>query len=134
MNSFSGTFQGIFFENTKKQTRATKFLEEMESVIMWDKFLKRIDKHYYNSKSNYGRKRFPSRLMLKIYFIQQWYNLSDPATEDAIYDRFSFQKFLGVDISKKGSVPDETTILNFRHFLEKHHLQEKLFEMVVKMM
>ena len=67
--------------------------------------------------------------MLKIHCLQQWYNLSDPAAEDAIYDRGSFQKFLALDlISDK--VPDETTILNFRHLLEKHNLPEAIFDAV----
>jgi IS5 family transposase len=66
----------------------------MERVILWYKFLKRVDKHYYKQDTNLGRKKFSSKLMLKIYFLQQWYNLSDPGMEDAIYDRLSFQKFL----------------------------------------
>lgn len=67
--------------------------------------------------------------MMKIYFLQKWYNLSDPGMEDAIYDRNSFQKFLGIDLLGD-SVPDESTILLFRHFLEEHKLQDKLFEVV----
>jgi len=63
---------------------------------------------------------------LKIYFLQQWYNLSDPGVEDAIYDRASFLKFLDLDLLAQ-TVPDETTILNFRHFMEKHSVQEKIF-------
>jgi len=134
MNLFSKTFHWISFEWAKKVTRSTQFLEEMEWVILWDKFLKRVDKHYYTNQNNLWRKRFPSKMMLQIYFLQQWYNLSDPAMEDAIYDRLSFQKFLGIDIWRKGSVPDETTILNFRHLLEEHNLQERFFEIVKKMM
>ena len=67
--------------------------------------------------------------MLKIYFLQQWYNLSDPEMEDAIYDRISFQKFLALDMMQEAA-PDETTILHFRHLLEKHALQEKMFSRV----
>jgi len=134
MNFFQTTFQWVFFENTKKTTRATKFLDEMDWVMLWDKFLKRIDKHYYNKENNLWRPKFNSKLMLKIYFLQQWYNLWDPTVEDAIYDRFSFQKFLWVDISKKWSVPDETTIMNFRHFLEEHNLQERFFRIVKETM
>lgn len=134
MNLFQTTFQWLFFENAKKTTRSTKFLEEMEKVILWEKFLKRIDKHYYDNETTLWRPKFWSKLMLKIYFLQQWYNLWDPTVEDAIYDRFSFQKFLWVDISKKWSVPDETTIMNFRHFLEEHNLQERFFRIVKEMM
>lgn len=67
--------------------------------------------------------------MLKIYFLQQWYELSDPGAEEAIYDRNSFQKFLNIDLLSN-TVPDETTILNFRHFLEEQKLPEKFFEIV----
>ncbi len=134
MNFFSNTFHGISFENAKKQTRSTKFLEEMNKVILWDKFLKRVNKHYYKNDNNLWRPKFSSTLMLKIYFLQQWYNLWDPTVEDAIYDRLSFQKFLWIDIGKKGSVPDETTIMNFRHFLEEYHLQERFFDIVKQMM
>lgn len=134
MNIFSRTFHWISFENAKKQTRSRKFLEEMDKVIIWDKFLKRVDKHYYNKDNNLWRPKFSSKLMLRIYFLQQWYNLWDETVEDAIYDRLSFQKFLWIDIWKKWSVPDETTILNFRHFLEEYNLQERFFEIVKKMM
>lgn len=134
MNFFSTTFHWISFENAKKQTRGTKFLKEMDKVILWDKFLKRIDKHYYNNDNNLWRPKFDSKLMLKIYFLQQWYNLWDETVEDAIYDRLSFQKFLWIDIWKKWSVPDETTILNFRHFLNKYNLQERFFRIVKEMM
>jgi IS5 family transposase len=65
--------------------------------------------------------------MLKIYFLQHWYNLSDPEMEDAIYDRNSFQKFLDIDMMKE-TAPDETTILHFRHLLEKNNLQERMFK------
>lgn len=134
MNLFSYTFHWISFENAKKQTRSTKFLEEMEEVILWDKFLKRINKHYYEKESNLWRPKYSSKLMLKIYFLQQWYNLWAPTVEYAIYDRLSFQKFLWIDIGKKWSVPDETTILNFRHLLEKYKLQERFFRIVKEMM
>ena len=83
-----------------------------------------------NGVNKGGRPSFPIELMLKIHCLQQWYNLSDPAAEDAIYDRCSFQKFLALDlISDK--VPDETTILNFRHLLEKHNLSEAIFDAVI---
>lgn len=68
-------------------------------------------------------------MMLKIYFLQQWYALSDPSAEEALYDRNSFQKFLGIDLLSQ-HIPDETTILNFRHLLEEHKLQERFFEAV----
>lgn len=110
-----------------KKLRCEKFLDEMGSVIPWGKFAGKILPHY--ESKNTGRKKKEVLLMLRIYFLQQWYNLSDPAAEEAIYDRNSFQKFLGIDLLSE-SVPDETTILNFRHLLEAHRLQEKFFEVV----
>lgn len=111
----------------QKQLRKEKFLEEMERVIPWEDFCKAIEP-YYEEKST-GRKKMEMIMMLKIYFLQQWYSLSDPAAEEEVYDRGSFQKFLGIDLLSQ-KVPDETTILNFRHLLEKHKLQKR-FLMIV---
>lgn len=110
-----------------KKLRCEKFLTQMETVIPWKDFLDAIAPLYV--EKHLGRKRKELLLMLKIYFLQKWYDLSDPGMEEAIYDRNSFQKFLDLDLLGD-SVPDESTILHFRHFLEKHKLQEKLFEVV----
>lgn len=131
--TFSKSFQWVAFNWSKKQIRSTKFLEDMDRIIPRYKFLKRVDKHY-NKTSNLWRNKFDSKIMLKIYFIQLWYNLWDLSTEEAIYDRLSFQKYLWINVFEKWAVPDETTILNFRHFLEEYNLQEKFFEMIKKMM
>lgn len=80
-------------------------------------------------KSWMWRPKYDELIMLKIYFLQQWFNLSDPAMEEAIYDRISFQRFLDIDIVSD-NIPDETTILNFRHFLEEYKIQEKLFKRI----
>jgi transposase, IS5 family len=72
------------------------------------------------------------KMMLKIYFLQQWYNLSDPLMEEEIYNQNCFQKFLNIDLLS-ARIPDETTILNFRHLLENNKLQEKIFEEVNKL-
>jgi IS5 family transposase len=108
----------------KKQLRCEKFLQEMNRIIPWDVFMKEIEP-YYQAKE-VGRKRKALLMMLRIYCLQQWYSLSDPAVEEAVYDRMSFQKFLGIDLLSE-EIPDETTILNFRHLLEEHGLQEKFF-------
>lgn len=113
----------------QKPLRKEKFMEEMEKVIPWEDFCKEIAPYY--AEKTTGRKKMEMTMMLKIYFLQQWYNLSDPAAEEEIYDRNSFQKFLGIDLLSQ-KVPDETTILNFRHLLEKHKLQECFFEVVNK--
>jgi IS5 family transposase len=110
-----------------KKLRCERFLDEMNTVIPWNRFLQEINLHY--NEKQVGRKKKDAQLMLKIYFIQQWYALSDPGAEEAIYDRNSFQKFLHIDLLAD-VVPDETTILNFRHFLEDYQLQKKFFTIV----
>lgn len=111
----------------KKKLRCEKFLDEMKAVIPWSKLCDVIEPHY--SKGELGRKPMDLAMMVKIHCLQQWYNLSDPGCEEAIYDRNSFQKFLGIDLLAD-EVPDETTILNFRHLLEKHKLPKKIFEII----
>jgi len=111
----------------KKKLRCEKFLNEMDSIIPWNKFMAQIEPHYEQKER--GRNRMDMKMMLKIYFLQQWFNLSDPEAEDQIYDRGSFQKFLGIDLLAD-RVPDETTILNFRHLLEEHELQKEFFVIV----
>lgn len=108
----------------KKKIRSTKFLDEMDRVLPWQRLCKLIEPHYQSN--TLGRTKKPLLLMLKMYCLQQWYNLSDPGVEDAVYDRLSFQRFLGIG-EPGDSVPDETTILNFRHLLEEHKLPKKLF-------
>lgn len=111
----------------QKKLRKEKFLEEMEKIIPWADFCETIGPYYIEKAT--GRKKMEITMMLKIYFLQQWYNLSDPAAEEEIYDRNTFQKFLGIDLLSQ-KVPDETTILHFRHLLEKYQLQERFFEVV----
>lgn len=111
-----------------KVLRASKFLNAMNRVIPWEVLTEAIEPHYQGQAAT-GRKAMPLERMLRIYFLQQWYGLSDPEAEDAIYDRRSFQDFLGIDPASD-KVPDETTILNFRHLLEEHRLQERFFEII----
>lgn len=112
----------------KRKTVSTDtFLKEMDRVIPWEKVLNAIRLYYYDGKK--GRKPMKLELMLRIYFLQQWFNLGDPSVEDAIYDRISFQKFLKIDVMLD-LIPDETTILNFRHLLEEKALTEKILKVV----
>ena len=111
----------------QKKLRCERFLEEMEKIIPWGKFCDEVQPFYTEKET--GRKRMELMIMLKIYFLQQWYALSDPAAEEAIYDRNSFQKFLEIDLLSH-RVPDETTILNFRHLLEEQKLQSRFFAAV----
>lgn len=110
-----------------RKLRAEKFLDQMTEVIPWNRLLNKIQPFYPKGTSEYGGRKVTDLLLIfKIHLLQQWFSLSDPAMEDAIYDRISFQKFLNIDIGID-NVPDETTILNFRHLLEKHKLPAILF-------
>ncbi len=119
------SFASLAYENKKKKTRREKFLEEMEQAIPWEELLQVIKKYY--PRAGNGRQPMPLERMLRIYFMQQWYGLSDPAMEDALYDIESLRRFADIDI-ETDVIPDETTILNFRHLLERHELTKKIFE------
>lgn len=110
-----------------KQLRKERFLHEMDSIIPWNDIFNAIEPFYIDQ--HMGRKRKELKMMLRIYFLQQWFDLSDPEAEQEIYDRCSFQKFLEIDLLSD-AVPDETTILNFRHLLEEHNLQERFLGIV----
>jgi transposase, IS5 family len=119
------TFASLAYDSKKKKTRREKFLQEMDQVIPWKDLIQIIEKHY--PKAGNGRQPMPLEMMLRIYFMQQWYGLSDPAMEDGLYDSEAMRRFAGVDIAVD-VIPDETTILHFRHLLEKHDLTRKIFE------
>jgi IS5 family transposase len=121
------TFASLAYENKKRKTRREVFLEEMEKVIPWTAIIQIIEPVY--PKPGNGRQPMPLARMLRIYFMQQWYGLSDPAMEDALYDIESMRRFAYIDLAVD-TVPDETTILNFRHLLEKHQLTKLIFEKV----
>jgi IS5 family transposase len=123
------SFASLAYENKKKQTRREKFLQEMDMVIPWEELLQIIGKHY--PKAGNGRQPIPLARMLRIYFMQQWYGLSDPAMEDALYDIESMRRFADINL-ETDVIPDETTILHFRHLLEKHELTKKIFEKTQK--
>lgn len=130
-NSFQNSFMSLWF-NWKKKIRAKVFLNEMDQVIPYKRFLDKIETKYY-SWAKTGRPKTNLKLMLKIYFLQQFYELWDLAMEEAIYDRLSFQDFLWID-TLSNNIPDETTILNFRHFLEENELQDILFDEVLNLL
>lgn len=111
----------------KKTLRCERFLSEMNEVIPWNDLCEIIRPYY--SDGQRGRPPMDLELMLRIYFLQQWFNLSDPQAEESIYDRNSFQRFLGLDLLSD-KVPDETTILNFRHLLERHDLCQEIFKCI----
>ena len=99
----------------------------MDQVVPWCRLLKLIEPHY--SKGLKGRKPMPLEVMLRIYFLQQWYGLSDPAAEESLYDIESMRRFSRLELGED-AIPDESTILHFRHLLEAHKLTNALFESV----
>jgi len=118
------TFASLAWNGKGKVTRRERFLAEMDAVIPWSRLVRLIEPHY--PKAGQGRQPLGLEKMLRIYFLQQWFNLSDPQAEDAIYDSESMRRFAGVELGDD-VVPDETTILRFRHLLEKHRLSKGIF-------
>jgi IS5 family transposase len=118
------TFASLAWEGKKKVTRRERFLAEMDAVIPWSRLQALIEPHY--PKGETGRPPMPLTAMLRIYFMQQWFNLSDPQAEDGLYDSESMRRFAGLELADD-DLPDETTILNFRHLLEQHRLTEAMF-------
>lgn len=121
------TFAGVAWAAKKKVTRRERFLAEMNAVIPWIELGAIIAPHYPRPRR--GRPPMPIDTMLRIYFLQHWFDLSDPAAEDALYDSESMRRFVGLELSED-AIPDETTILRFRHLLEQHQLTERLFDAV----
>jgi len=125
-----GTFAGIGFEQFARTTRRERFLAEMERAVPWQALLEVIEPHYPRDPSSRGG-RPPRGLetMLRIHLLQHWFTLSDPGVEDALYESPVLRKFVGIDLGRE-PVPDETTIMRFRHLLEQHALGRALFEAV----
>jgi transposase, IS5 family len=121
------TFATVGFERYGKTTRRAAFLAEMERVVPWSELCRLIEPVY--PKPGNGRPPVGLARMLRIYFLQQWFNLSDPAVEEALYDSLAMRRFVGIDLGREPS-PDETTVCRFRHLLEAHDLGRRLFEAV----
>jgi IS5 family transposase len=122
------TFAALAWTEKGKVTRRERFLAEMDAVIPWARLLALIAPHY--PKAGAGRQPLGLEKMLRIYFLQQWFNLSDPQAEDTIYDSESMRRFAGVELGDD-VVPDESTILRFRHLLEQHGLTRRIFDEIV---
>lgn len=125
------TFASMAWSHKGKVTRRERFLAEMDAVIPWRDLLAVIEPYY--PKAGRGRPPMPLATMLRIYFVQQFFNLSDPQAEDALYDSEAIRRFVGVELGDE-AVPDETTILHFRHLLERHHLTEQVFGTVLQLL
>jgi IS5 family transposase len=116
------------FEKFRKPTRREKFLREMDEVIPWAGLCGVIEP-FYPKGEGAGRPPIGVERMLRIHFLQHWFNLSDPAVEEALYDSRAMRKFVGIDLGRE-PVPDETTVCKFRHVLETHHLGGELFRSI----
>ena len=116
------------FEKYRKPTRREQFLDEMDQVIPWRDLCKVI-KPFYPKPKGAGRRPVGLERMLRIHFLQHWFNLSDPAVEEALYDSRAMRRFVGIDLGNEPA-PDETTICKFRHLLEAHNLGDQLFFLI----
>jgi IS5 family transposase len=121
------TFAGLAWSAKKKVTRRERFLAEMDAVVPWAALVALIAPHY--PKAGRGRQPLGVEKMLRVYFLQQWFNLSDPQAEEALYDSEAMRRFVGIELSED-VIPDETTVLRFRHLLEQHRLTEAMFAAV----
>lgn len=118
---------GLGLDLSTKRTRKREFLDEMRRVVPWSRLIALIEPHYPKGKT--GRPPFPIATMLQIHFMQQWFGLSDPAMEEALYDVPLYREFAGLDEGMT-RLPDESTILRFRHLLETHGLAAQMLALV----
>lgn len=119
--------QGGGFERFRRRTKREDFLDAMNAIVPCAALCAVIEPHY--PKAGNGRPPVGLERMLRIYFLQQWFNLSDPAVEDALYDSLAMRGFVGIDLGRE-PVPDETTVCKFRHLLEKHKLGRPMLAQV----
>ncbi len=120
------SFSDLEYEGKKRKTRRELFLERMDGLIPWRRLEERIEPFY--PKEGRGRRPYPLPVMLRVHCVQLFYNLSDPDMEDLLYEAESVRRFVGVRLSD--ALPDESTILHFRHLLERHNLGKALFEAI----
>ena len=118
------TLTDVEYGNRKRTTKREKYLNKMEEIIPWKAWVEMIRPYY--PKGEHGQPVRGIETMLRMYLMQTWFNLSDEGTEDAIYDSYAMRSFLGINFMTE-QVPDATTLLKFRHLLEKHNIGEKIF-------
>jgi IS5 family transposase len=121
------SFGDYEYANKKKQTKKEIFLNAMEDMIPWDEWLAFIEPRY--PKAGNGRPPIEMEIMLRMYLVQNWFNLSDEATEDAIYDIQSIRKFVGINLAEDDA-PDAATLPRFRHLLEANGISKKFFDAI----
>ena len=121
------TFSDFEYSNRKRKTKREEFLEIMDEIIPWGEWVGIIMPFYPSGKR--GRPPKGIELMLRMYLVQVWFNLSDEGTEDAIYDSYAMRKFVGINFLEE-DVPDATTLLKFRRLLEQHGLNKLFFDAI----
>nr|WP_045859521.1 IS5 family transposase [Teredinibacter purpureus] len=117
------------FEKYRKKTRKEIFLDQMNEILPWEELCEAIEPFYPKASSLGGRPTIGIERMLRIHFLQHWFELSDPSAEEALYDSRAMRQFVGIDLGKE-PVPDETTMCKFRHLMERHNLGGELFRLV----
>ena len=122
------TLSDAGFDKYSKKTRKERFLDDMDKIIPWKELTEAIEPFYPKPKGA-GRRPIGIERMLRIPFLQHWFNLSDPAAEEALYDSLAMRRFVGIDLGREPA-PDETTICQFRHLMERHNLGDRLFGLV----
>jgi len=118
------------FERYRKPTRREQFLDEMDKIVPWEGLCAVIEP-FYPQPEGAGRPPIGLERMLRIHFLQHWFNLSDPAVEEALYDSRAMRRFVGIDLGREPA-PDETTVCKFRHLLEAHNLGDQLFALIAE--
>ena len=119
----------VGFEKYGKTTRRAQFLADMDQIIPWTELAAAVQTAYPKASENGGRPPIPLERMLRIYFLQLWFNLSDPGVEEALYDSVAMRSFVGIDLGLEAA-PDETTVCKFRHLLERNKLGKVLLTAV----
>jgi len=118
------------FERHRKPTRREQFLDEMDKIVPWEGLCEVIEP-FYPKPEGAGRPPIGLERMLRIHCLQHWFNLSDPAVEEALYDSRAMRRFVGIDLGREPA-PDETTVCKFRHLLEAHNLGDQLFALIAE--
>jgi IS5 family transposase len=124
-----GSFAGTGFEKYGRKTRRERFLEEMNAAVPWQALIEVVEPYYPKEGRQGGRPPRGLETMLRIHLLQHWFNRSDPGVEDALYESPVLRGFVGIDLGRE-PVPDETTVMRFRHLLEQHELGRALFETI----
>jgi IS5 family transposase len=125
------SFATLDYATKKKRAKRDVFLAEMAEVVPWAQLEAAVTPHYPQAGPNGGRRPYALGVMLRVYCLQQWYQLSDPGAEEALYDICSMRAFAGLELGRD-AIPDETTILNFRYLLERHDLTKAVFAVVAE--